>query len=276
MRHVVPEVAAQRLDQQTLKIKDRRLIDDRGQGWKTEQDLEGALLLHAIPLLRAGLDAHALEQHAEGMLELGQKHVHRGDVVAPHAQEEPLGDRLLAAWRDERAAVGEEPKLLIRDDVLLLDHGTRTIDEDGVHLLGDERGLDDPGAEGVVCAGQEWPGRRFDAPMPIKGNPREPPLTKGDRAKYRYVQEYSGTVAMTRDALKRVVSARRFLRNELKEVRLYSILSPTDRFTRTITLHNLHISDVDAIALFRDAKDEDETQRGEEEPGSPQDRGWCG
>lgn len=90
----------------------------------------------------------------------------------------------------------------------------------------------------------------------------DPPLRKGDVLRYRYTQRYKGTVALSLKDLGKVINSRRFLRDLFKEVRLYSILCPTDRLYLSILFHEGSlISDVQVIALYRDAPVEEETER---------------
>jgi len=94
----------------------------------------------------------------------------------------------------------------------------------------------------------------------------EPALKKGEIAKYRYQQKYRGTIAQSRRDLEKVAQNRRFLRNELKEIRIYSILSPTFQISRKLIFYDPSvICDVDVVALHRDVIDEKETKRLKEE-----------
>jgi len=90
----------------------------------------------------------------------------------------------------------------------------------------------------------------------------DPPLKKGDRLRYRYTQKYKGTIALSSKDLAKAIKSRRFYRDSLKEIKLYSILSPTKRFCRSILFHNSSlISNIEVIALYRDALDKEETER---------------
>jgi hypothetical protein len=90
----------------------------------------------------------------------------------------------------------------------------------------------------------------------------DPPLKNGDRLRYRYTQKYKGTVILSSKDLVKAVKSRRFFQDLLKDIKLYSILSPTKRFRRSILFHDSSlISNVEVVALYRDALDKEETDR---------------
>lgn len=90
----------------------------------------------------------------------------------------------------------------------------------------------------------------------------DPPLTKGDRTRYRYTQKYKGIVSFSLKDLEKNIKSRPFLRHLLKEIKLYSILCPTKRFFWSILFHDSSlISNIEVVALYRNALDREETER---------------